>query len=120
MLEKIFTSIKIFYCVLCYVFNRNAVLRGQTEPTSVQWPQLLFPIEADRSSKFYGIEKLLLDNLGRKNNQLLLGNPLQGSEEHTPDALASNEDLLRAAKLLKTRRTMCHPNQIYIFCESMK
>ena len=96
--------------------QRCCDFRGEIEPTSFQWDLVMFGVEKDPNSVFYGVNYVHYSNLERKNGQMTVKRPRRETNNHPMKVHANPNDVCCLVKMMKLLRDYSPPHQINVFC----
>jgi len=95
----------------------NCAFRGQTEPTSLQWPLVQFGNEEDPNSIFHSMETVTYSKIKRKGGKMTIAKPSRNKTEYKMTIHDNQDDPLNYVKMMKIYRSMCSESQLFLFCK---
>ena len=113
----VFSDNVMFISMTAMQTQRCCAFRGQTEPTSLQWDLVIFGVEEDPNSAFFGVDYVLYSNLERKNGQMTVKRPRREKNDHQMKAHANPNDVHCLVKMMKLLRDYSAPHQVNAFCQ---
>ena len=104
-------------CALAMQAQRSRVLRGETEPTSLRWDNILWETEDDPSSVFFGEKHAHCSSLERKNSLATMREPRREKSEHRTKVHRSNNGARCSRGIAHARREFCYPHRAHLLCQ---